>query len=269
MANGYRSPEIYGAGEFDEPVNDPMSADLVRAQLAGGMGQMSELERQILQKQIDSQVTGVGSVEFGERPYWNAEGAFGPRDLMNVVGMGVGGAAGIARAGARGIAQYTGVRSAVEGLRPLGESIFASGSDPSVAARIGAAALGVGGVGTVLAGQNPLYGMDPSELAKMGTPEAQQEITRQYDERAAKQAEIEAIRRDERTKKSASSLQAPEGALIAPSAWDSARVHTDAATMPVAEFMAKYNVLPEKAMTMLEARNQRNPPGAFRRLIGG
>jgi len=258
MANDYRSIEdmypIVGSGDLGQLSDADMemvTPDMIRAQLAGAMGNTSDLERQILERQIaDRNVTGIGPVPEMSVGYF--------QDPKNVVQLGtvpVGGLAAGMGAGAKGIAQYTGVRSAIEGLKPLGESIFAFGADPSVMARIAAVALGIGGAATTLAGDD-LKTMEESQLSSVANSagleakEARSELRRRYDERAA------------------ANLRVTNDATLAPSNWRADSVTTDAGTLSVQGFIRKYGVLPEKAFTLIEERNRRHPPGFFRRVIG-
>jgi len=257
MANGYRSlegmyPMVGGAGELGQLSDADMgmvTPEMIRAQLAGATGNASDLERQILERRIaDQGVTGVGPVPEMPAGYFQD-----PKNIVQLSTIPIGGLAAGMGAGAKGIAHYTARRAAVEGLKPLGESIFAEGTMPSVSARLAAAALGIGGATTALAGGNPLLGEDPAVLAKMGTPEAQVEIQRQYDERSARFAEAQ-----EAKKLAQKTL---------PAGWTFRDLTSDPDFGNAGAFRAKYGMDPVEAMNLLEKRGQKNPVGGFRRTM--
>jgi hypothetical protein len=207
MANG---STMASPNEWDAPAP---SMSEVQSQVAA-MGSADDVENRVLDLR-------AGAAEFGPRPHWNAEGAFGPRDLFNIGGMAVGGLAGLAGAGARGIASYGARQAAIEGLREPVEQLFqgAARSAPDIGARLARYALGV----------------VPAAVSGVGQAQT----------------------------------TAPPDAKMAPSDWTHRQVAADMTNMSTAEFKKLYGVLPEQALDLIEKRNAKNPPGFFRRLIGG
>lgn len=63
--------------------------------------------------------------------------------------------------------------------------------------------------------------------------------------------------------------RAPGGSTEAPKDWNRGQISRDMVKMRPEEFVKVYGVLPENALSMVEARDAKNPPGFFRSLFGG
>lgn len=221
-----------------------------------GTGQLSDLELELLQQQINGRLDtpqfSAGTVDVGRGGFFDD-----PKNIVQLGTLPVGATAAAVRSGARGLAQFAIRQPVVGGLKPLAESLFqdAGRIAPSLAQRLAQAALTGGiGSGTVLAAAgNPLLAVDEEQLARMGTPEAQAEIQRRFIERGNEFAK----RLEER--------RAAEKVPTLPPGTTFRDITNDPDFGNPAAFKAKYGMLPEEAMNLLEKRGQKNPAGGFTR----